>query len=169
MDGKNWAMSIAISEEHRALARSVADFLADHQSRAAARGLLGAAADARPAFWAELANLGLLGLHVPEELGGSGFGLPETLVVAEQMGRHLAPGSFVPTVITSAVLAAAGPDDLQKRLLPGLADGSVIGAAALGGEVAYANGAASRSPGPARTRTVTLLLTAGLLAGAGAG
>jgi len=147
MDGKNWAMSIAISEEHRALARSVADFLADHQSRAAARGLLGAAADARPAFWAELANLGLLGLHVPEELGGSGFGLPETLVVAEQMGRHLAPGPFVPTVITSAVLAAAGPDDLQKRLLPGLADGSVIGAAALGGEVAYANGAATGKAG----------------------
>ena len=147
MDGKNWAMSIAISEEHRALARSVADFLADHQSRAAARGLLGAAADARPAIWAELANLGLLGLHVPEELGGSGFGLPETLVVAEQMGRHLAPGPFVPTVITSAVLAAAGPDDLQKRLLPGLADGSVIGAAALGGEVAYANGAATGQAG----------------------
>ena len=44
----------------------------------------------------------------------------------------LAPGLFVPTVITSAVLAAAGPDDLQKRLLPGLADGTTVGAAALG-------------------------------------
>ena len=88
-----------------------------------------------PAFWAELSGLGLLGLHIPEEHGGSGFGLAETLVVAEQMGRYLAPGPFVPTVITSAVLAAAGPDDLQKRLLPALADGSVIGAVALGGEV----------------------------------
>jgi alkylation response protein AidB-like acyl-CoA dehydrogenase len=139
-------MSIAISEEHRALAQSVADFLTDHESRAAARGLLEAEADGRPAFWAELGGLGLLGLHVPEELGGSGFGLPETLVVAEQMGRYLAPGPFVPTVITSLVLAAAGPDDLRKRLLPGLADGSVIGAAALGGQVRYADGAAT---GPA--------------------
>src|SRR6185312_10656531 len=95
-----------------------------------------------PACWAELSGLGLLGLHVPEELGGSGFGLAETLVVAEQMGRHLAPGPFVPTVIASAVLAAAGPDDLRKRLLPGLADGSVTGAAALGGEVALAGGPA---------------------------
>ena len=92
---------IAISEEHRALARSVADLLTDHQSRAAARGLLAAESDALPAFWAELGGLGLLGLHVPEELGGSGFGLPETLVVAETMGRHLAPGPFVPTVISS--------------------------------------------------------------------
>jgi alkylation response protein AidB-like acyl-CoA dehydrogenase len=139
-------MSIAISEEHRALAQSVADFLTDHQSRAAARSLLEAEADGRPAFWAELGGLGLLGLHVPEELGGSGFGLLETLVVAEQMGRYLAPGPFVPTVITSLVLAAAGPDDLRKRLLPGLADGSVIGAAALGGEVRYADGTAT---GPA--------------------
>ena len=140
-------MSIAISEEHRALAQTVAGFLTSHQSRAVARSLLEAEADARPAFWTELGGLGLLGLHVSEEHGGSGFGLPETLVVAEQMGRYLAPGPFVPTVITSAVLAAVGPDDVQKRLLPALADGSVIGAAALGGEVTYANGAATGKAG----------------------
>ena len=140
-------MSIAISEEHRALAQTVAGFLTSHQSRAVARSLLEAEADARPAFWAELGGLGLLGLHVSEEHGGSGFGLPETLVVAEQMGRHLAPGPFVPTVITSAVLAGVGPDDLQKRLLPALADGSVVGAAALGGEVTYADGAATGKAG----------------------
>jgi 3-oxochol-4-en-24-oyl-CoA dehydrogenase len=147
MNGKYLSMSIAISEEHRALAQSVADFLTDHQSRTAARSLLTAGADTLPASWSELGSLGLLGLHVPEELGGSGFGLPETLVVAEQMGRYLAPGPFVPTVITSAVLAAAAPDDLRKRLLPGLADGSVIGAAALGGEVTYADGAATGKAG----------------------
>ena len=147
MNGKYVFMPIAISEEHRALAQSVADFLTHHQSRAAARSLLEAETDARPAFWAELGGLGLLGLHVPEDLGGSGFGLAETLVVAEQMGRYLAPGPFVPTVITSAVLAAAGPDDLQKRLLPGLADGTVVGAAALGGEVTYADGAATGQAG----------------------
>ena len=140
-------MSIAISEEHRALAQTVAGFLTDHQSRAQARSLLGAQADALPDFWADLAALGLLGLHVPEEHGGSGFGLAETLVVAEQMGRHLAPGPFCPTVIASAVLTAAGPDDLRKRLLPGLADGTVIGAAALGGEVTCDGGVATGKAG----------------------
>jgi 3-oxochol-4-en-24-oyl-CoA dehydrogenase len=142
-------MSIAITEEHRALAQTVAALLAKHQSRSAARSLLEAKAeaDAPPAFWAELSGLGLLGLHIPEEYGGSGFGLAETLIVAEQMGRYLAPGPFVPTVVTSAVLAVAGPGELQKRLLPGLADGSVIGAAALGGEVTYANGAATGKAG----------------------
>src|SRR5271156_2573260 len=140
-------MSIAISEEHRALAQTVAGFLPRRESRAAARSLLEAETETLPAFWGELGGLGLLGLHVPEELGGSGFGLSETLVVAEQMGRYLAPGPFVPTVITSAVLAAAGPDDLRKRLLPGLADGSTIGAAGLGGEVRHANGAATGKVG----------------------
>jgi 3-oxochol-4-en-24-oyl-CoA dehydrogenase len=140
-------MSIAITEEHRALAQTAAGLLTKHQSRAAARSLLTEEEDARPAFWAELSGLGLLGLHISEEYGGSGFGLSETLVVAEQMGRYLAPGPFVPTVITSAVLAAAGPDDLQKRLLPGLADGTVVGAAALGGEVTYADGAATGQAG----------------------
>ena len=140
-------MSIAITEEHRALAQTVTGLLTKHQSRAAARGLLTEEADPRPAFWAELSALGLLGLHISEEYGGSGFGLAETLVVAEQMGRYLAPGPFVPTVMASAVLAVAGPDDLRKRLLPALADGSVIGAVALGGEVRYANGAATGNAG----------------------
>ena len=73
---------------------------------------------------------------MPEELGGSGYGLEETVVVAEELGRALAPGAFVPTLIASAVLVAAGTDDVKARLLPGLADGSTLGAAALGGDVA---------------------------------
>ena len=150
-------MSIAITEEHRALAQTVSDFLAKHQSRVAARALLEAEAEPLPAFWAELAGLGLLGLHLPAAHGGSGFGLSETLVVAEQMGRQLAPGPFVPTVIASAVLAGAlAADTVQAdaaatgvagRLLPGLADGSVIGAVALGGDAAFADGRVSGDAG----------------------
>ena len=148
-------MSIAITEDHRALAQTVSDFLAKSQSRAAARALLeGGEADV-PAFWAELGALGLLGLHIGEDRGGSGYGLPEVLVVAEQMGRRLAPGPFVPTVVTSAVLAAAGAGlpavagavvpitGLQERLLPGLADGRLLGAFALGGDVTFTDGKAS--------------------------
>jgi 3-oxochol-4-en-24-oyl-CoA dehydrogenase len=155
-------MSIAITEEHRALAQTVSDFLAKHQSRAAARALLEAEAEPLPAFWAELAGLGLLGLHIPADHGGSGFGLSETLVVAEQMGRQLAPGPFVPTVIASAVLAgalqadalAAGTADsraaaggVAERLLPGLADGTVVGAVALDGDSAFADGRVSGDAG----------------------
>ena len=148
-------MSIAITNEHRALAQTVSDFLAKRQSRAAARALLEAETEPLPGFWAELAGLGLLGLHIPADHGGSGFGLSETLVVAEQMGRQLTPGPFVPTVIASAVLVGALEMDAAEsraaaaaeRLLPGLGDGSVVGAVALGGGAAFAGGTVSGDAG----------------------
>src|SRR5579875_3255427 len=140
-------MSIAITEEHRTLAKTASDFLTRHDARGAARSLLEAETEERPKFWDELANLGWLGLHVPEEFGGSGFGLPELVVVVEQLGRAVAPGPFVPTVAASAFLVAAGTADLQARLLPGLADGSLTAAVATDGEVEVRDGRAYGSAG----------------------
>ena len=140
-------MSIAITDEHRALAQTVADFLDKNGARAAARALLTAENEELPAFWREIGQLGWLGLHLPEEHGGSGFGLPELVIVAEEMGRAVAPGPFVPTVIASAVIATAGSAEVQARLLPGLADGSVIGAVALAANVDVSDGKASGQAG----------------------
>jgi alkylation response protein AidB-like acyl-CoA dehydrogenase len=140
-------MSIAITEDHRTLAKTVSDFLTRHDARGAARALLESDTEELPKFWGELAGLGWLGLHVPEEYGGSGFGLPELVVVVEEFGRAVTPGPFVPTVAASAVLVAAGTDELKRRLLPGLADGSVTGAVALGGEVAVNGAKADGSAG----------------------
>ena len=133
-------MSIAIADEHRELASTVSDFLSARGARAANRALLEAPAEELPAFWAELGELGWLGLHLPEEYGGSGFGLPELVIVAEQMGRAIAPGPFVPTVTASAALAAIGSGELRQRWLPGLADGSVVGAVALDAHVTISGG-----------------------------
>jgi alkylation response protein AidB-like acyl-CoA dehydrogenase len=133
-------MSIAIAAEHRELASTVSDFLSARGARAASRALLDAPAEGLPAFWAELGELGWLGLHLPEEYGGSGFGLPELVIVAEQMGRAVAPGPFVPTVTASAVLATVGSGELRQRWLPGLADGSAAGAVALDTHVSLSGG-----------------------------
>ena len=140
-------MSIALTDDHKALADTASELLAKRDARGAARALLEAETEERPAFWDEVAGVGWLGLHLSEDHGGSGFGLPELVVVVEEMGRAIAPGPFVPTVIASAVIAAAAPDEAQKRLLPGLADGSVAGAVALGGEVTVSGDAASGSAG----------------------
>ena len=133
-------MSIAISDDHRALAQTVSEFLGARGARGTARNLLEAKTEGLPDFWGELGKLGWLGLHLPEEYGGSGFGLPELVIVAEQFGRAVSPGPFVPTVIASAVIAAAAPPNLQARLLPGLASGGAIGTVALGGDVADGTG-----------------------------
>src|SRR5262252_6082541 len=133
-------MAIAITDEHRALAGTASDFLARHDARAAARALLEAPTEGLPAMWDDLRELGWLGLHIPEEHGGSGYGLPELVVVVEALGAAVAPGPFVPTVIASAVLAAAGDDGTRAKFLPGLAAGTSAGAAALGGDVTVTDG-----------------------------
>ena len=139
-------MSIAITEDHVALAGTAADLLTKREARSDARALLEAADETLPAWWDELAQLGWLGLHVPEDKGGSGYTLQELVVVVEQLGRAVAPGPFVPTVIASAVLAAVG-GEAADTYLPGLADGSTIGAVALGGDVRIVDGTASGSAG----------------------
>ena len=141
-------MSIAITEDHRALAETAADFLTKRDARGAARALLEAADEPMPELWDELVRLGWLGLHVPEEHGGSGYSLEELVVVVEQLGRFVAPGPFVPTAIVSAVLSTVGGEAAATHL-PGLVDGSVTAAIALGGEVTVTDGKASGNAGNA--------------------
>ena len=100
-----------------------------------------------PELWPGLVELGWLGLHVPEADGGSGYGLEELVVVVEELGRVVAPGPFVPTVIASAVLAAVGDDTTRKAHLPGLADGTVAGAVALDADVTVADGTVTGDAG----------------------
>ena len=138
-------MSIAITEDHKALAETASEFLAKRDARGAARALLEAPAEELPAFWKDLCDLGWQGLHLPEEHGGSGYTLEELVVVVEELGRLVAPGPFVPTVIASAVIAAAGDDATKKTLLPGFADGTTAAGIALTGSVTVSGGSASGS------------------------
>ena len=140
-------MAIAIQSEHRELASTTRAFLRDHSARAANRALLEAPQESLPAFWTEFANLGLLGLHLPEAYGGGGSGLPELVVVVEELGRAAAPGPAVPTMIASAVLAAVGTPKQQARLLPDLASGAKPAAVGLAGSVRLDGGCASGEAG----------------------
>ena len=117
-------MSIAITEDHRALADTASDFLTKHGCRAAARALLEAPDEGLPDVLGRLWRLGWLGLHLPEEHGGSGYGLPELVVRGRgaRAGPSL-PGPFVPTVIASAVRGRRRRRRGAGALLPGLADG----------------------------------------------
>jgi alkylation response protein AidB-like acyl-CoA dehydrogenase len=131
-------MAIAITEEHLELARVARAFLTDNGARAGARAMLEAPEEALPRFWKPLCELGWTGLHLPEAWGGQGFGLPELAVVIEELGHAVAAGPFLPTVWASAVIDAAGDDAQKRALIPGLADGSVIGAVGLGGALSRA-------------------------------
>ena len=124
-------MGIAISDDHLELSGVAEAFLARTGALAEARALLDAPEETLPAAWKEMADLGWLGLHLPEAHGGSGYGLAELVLVVEAMGAVVAPGPFLPTVWASAVLATCGTEAQQAELLPGLADGSVRAAVGL--------------------------------------
>ncbi len=156
-------MGIALTDDHRELGEVARSFLTAQKARWAARELLDAAEEHRPPFWAELAELGWLGLHVDEQYGGSGYGLPELVVVIDELGRAVAPGPFVPTAVVSAVLSAVGTDEQKARLLPGLIDGSVTAAVGFGGDLTLSGGKVSGDAGVVLGAGLAdlLLLTAG--------
>ena len=113
--------------------------------REAVRGLLArayadseqrrAVVKADPGFdektWSRLAEMGLLGLPFAEEHGGMGAGPIEVAIVAEEIGRVLAPEPFVEAVVLAGGLVAAVGTDAQKgEILGGIAEGTTLAAAA---------------------------------------
>lgn len=87
-----------------------------------------------PAVWQKLAAQGVAGLLVDTDYGGVGLGAPELEAVAEEIGAALLDAPFLASaVLTTALVTAAGSEADRRRLLPGLADGSVIGTVALTG------------------------------------
>jgi 3-oxochol-4-en-24-oyl-CoA dehydrogenase len=117
-------MALAITEDHRSLGDVVRSFAADRQLRGEARRALDNDSPALPGVWKQIADLGWLGLHLPEGHGGSGFGLAELAVVADELGYAISPGPFLATVTASAVVAQAGSDAQRERYLAGLGDGT---------------------------------------------
>jgi len=128
-------MPIAITDVHQELGATVRGVLSAHGSLAANRALLEADGEPRPSFWNEMAELGWLGIHLPEEHGGAGAGLGELVVVLDELGRQVAPGPFLPTVLASALIAQCGTAEQRAFFLPSLADGTLVAAVGLGGSL----------------------------------
>jgi hypothetical protein len=121
-------MPIAIIDAHRELESVARTLLEKAGARAEARALLDATDEAMPSFWKEIASLGWLGIHLPEDFGGAGYGLPELVVILQELGRAVAPGPFLPTVLASTAIARTASKEQQADLLPSLADGTKVGA-----------------------------------------
>ncbi|WP_326734962.1 acyl-CoA dehydrogenase [Streptomyces sp. NBC_01022] len=120
-------MTIGLTQEHLDLRDAVRAFANRHITEDTLRAAADADKETLPAHWSGLAGQGLLGLHLPEEDGGAGYGLVELAVVTEELGRATAPGPFLPTTLASAVLHAAG----HRTYLAALAAGTTLGAVGL--------------------------------------
>ena len=129
-------MNFAFDDEHEALRSTVRKFLADNSPEAEVRRLMETSEGYNPDVWQQLAGqLGLLGLIVPEQYGGSGFGFLELIVVFEEMGRSLLCAPFFSTVAMATTLLLALDDEAaRKDLLPQIASGSCVATVALAEE-----------------------------------
>jgi 3-oxochol-4-en-24-oyl-CoA dehydrogenase len=128
-------MPIGITEEHESLHAAVRGWVERHCPPSVPRALLDAPEEEMPPFWVALAEMGWLGLHVDEAYTGEGYGIAELAVVMEELGRAVAPGPFLPTVLASAVIQIAGKE-VARDLVPGLVAGTTVGTVALSGELA---------------------------------
>jgi alkylation response protein AidB-like acyl-CoA dehydrogenase len=121
-------MSMTFTEEQDEFRKNVRRFLEQKSSSVDVRRLMETDEGYDPAVWQQMAEqLGLQGLALPEEYGGSGFGFIEQIAVLEEMGRALLCAPYFSSVVLAGTALVQSGDDAAKRdLLPGIADGSTI-------------------------------------------
>ncbi len=124
-------MNFGFTEEQELLRAGVEKFVQAHspmpEVRRAARSELGF--DERT--WLHMADLGWLGLLVPEAHGGAGLSWVDVIVLLEATGRALLPSPLLSTLLASAALVEHGSETQRAHFLPGLARGEIIATPAL--------------------------------------
>jgi len=120
------------SADQESLRHTARGFLEAHASLRVCRAVLESDQPYSRELWKRVAALGWLGASIPEEHGGAGMGYLELAVLAEEMGRALAPIPFSSSVYlaTEALLLSGSPEQ-KRKYLPRLAAGEAIGALAL--------------------------------------
>jgi len=121
-------MNFEFSAEQLQLRDTARRFLADKCPPGAARAVMDGKIDHDAALWQGLAEMGFLGITIPEAYGGLGLGHLELCVLAEEMGRTLAPVPFSSSVyLATELLLSTGSETQMQYWLPRLASGSAIG------------------------------------------
>jgi len=122
-------MNFDFSDDQKFLKGEARKFLEANSSTARVRKVLDD--DAKPydeALWTAVAGQGWLGAAIPEAHGGLGLGHLELCVIAEELGRAVAPIPFASTVYMLAeAIMLAGSEDQKASLLPKIAAGELIG------------------------------------------
>src|SRR6266481_5677490 len=125
-------MNFDFSDDQKQLRDQARKFLTEKCSPKAVRVVLDGKAPYDKELWKGLAEMGFLGVAIPEDFGGAGAGHLELCVIAEEMGRANAPVPFSSTVYLAAeALLIAGSDAQKQKWLPKIASGEAIGTLAL--------------------------------------
>jgi alkylation response protein AidB-like acyl-CoA dehydrogenase len=124
-------MKFEWSEEQELLRKTVRNFLNVHAPMKAVRETLDAGDLYASDLWQRMAELGWMGLAIPERYGGSGLGPVELSIVAEELGRSLAPVPFIPTQAAARAVWEAGDEPQRAQWLAAISSGEAIGTLAI--------------------------------------
>ena len=120
-------MDFDYSEEQEMLRTSARDFLEVEYPRTLVREMEEDELGYPPELWRKMANLGWMGLIIPEEYGGSGGDFLDLAILFEEMGRACMPSLFFSTVILGGLpIIISGTEGQKQELLPGVADGETM-------------------------------------------
>ena len=122
-------MQLVLSEDQELISKTVGDFVEERSPVSRFRALRDSNDDTgySKALWKEMAELGWVGISIPEEYGGAGMGLADLAIVLEGLGSRLAPEPFFSTVLLGGqMLIRGGTKDQQGTWLPGIAAGEKI-------------------------------------------
>ena len=125
-------MHFGLTEEQQLLQETVRGFIAGECPPTRRRELFDDGAGHDPALWKGLAEMGVTGLTVPEELGGAGLALLELSLVSEELGAGALPGPLLSHALGCLAIQLAGDDTQKRRWLPALASGERIATFAAG-------------------------------------
>ncbi|MBI4517643.1 MAG: acyl-CoA/acyl-ACP dehydrogenase [Deltaproteobacteria bacterium] len=117
-------MNFDFSDDQKLLQKTAREYLSEHAPLSLCRAVLESAAPYSETLWQGVAQMGWLGTAIPEEYGGAGFGRLELAVLAEEVGRALAPIPFSSSIYLAAeALLLAGSPAQKQTYLPKLASG----------------------------------------------
>ncbi|GIW06913.1 MAG: acyl-CoA dehydrogenase [Dehalococcoidia bacterium] len=125
-------MDLGLSEAQEMLQRGARDVLAHECSAAVVRAAEERATGIDGALWKTMAELGWLGMTIPERYGGLGATILDQALLAEELGRALVPGPYAETcVILPQLLLAAGSEQQRQLILPSVVAGRLLAVLAL--------------------------------------
>jgi len=124
-------MELGFTEEQDMLRQSAREFLAEQSPKTLVREMEEDPVGFRPDMWKKMADLGWMGLVIPEEYGGSGNGFMDLFVLLEETGRACLVAPFFSTALCTYFLLDIASEKQKKELLPAIARGDVVLALAL--------------------------------------
>ena len=120
-------MDFALTDEQELLRKAARHFLETECPKSVVKKLEASDLGYSPGLWKKMAELGWLGLILPEEYGGVGGNLMDLAVLFEELGRAALPGPMFSTIVLGALpILEAGDGEQKKLILPKVAKGEII-------------------------------------------